>query len=299
MQRIIDFSDSVTNLHVKNSQLVISVEDGREASTPLCEIAAVIFSGWRLVLTKSVLEELSRCGAMVVVCDEKKLPVGMMAPLCGHHLQSRCMREQAAASVPLQKKLWQQVVCAKIRSQSQVLFETYQTDYALGLLEKQVKSGDLTNIEARAARKYWSKLFGDLKFSRNPENGDNINSALNYGYAVLRSLIARAVVSSGLNPSLGLFHHNKYDPFCLADDLMEPFRPVIDKAILDLQNQDLLKEGLTVPVKRALIERILGRYRVEGRQETIFEAAVRAAASLTAAFAGRESNLCLPTRLPT
>ncbi|MBR6437145.1 MAG: type II CRISPR-associated endonuclease Cas1 [Thermoguttaceae bacterium] len=298
MNRIIDFTDQTKSVSIKNRQLIIEELDGKTHSIPTEEIATAIFSGYCINMTKSVIELLSECGATIIVCDKSKMPVGMMAPISGHHLQSRFVKEQAEASLPTQKRLWKQIVCAKIRGQAQNLLAVYHEDYALGKMAALVKSGDETNIEGRAARRYWSKLFPVPKFTRDCDGKDVINSALNYGYAILRSLVARAIVSSGLNPSLGLFHHNKYNAFCLADDLMEPYRPVVDNAVWRLWDSERLSEGITTGVKRALIEAITGRYIISDRQETIFEAATRTTASLVSVFCGQKKELCVPERLP-
>ncbi len=298
MNRIIDFTDKTKSVSIKNRQLIIEEADGKTHSIPAEEIAAAIFSGYCINTSKSVLELLSECGATIVVCDKSKMPVGMMAPISGHHLQSRFVKEQAEASLPTQKRLWKQIICAKIRGQAQNLQAIYHDDYALGKMAALVKSGDETNIEGRAARRHWSKLFSVPKFTRDCDGEDVINSSLNYGYAILRSLVARAIVSSGLNPSLGLFHHNKYNAFCLADDLMEPYRPVVDNAVWRLWDSGQLTEGITTGVKRSLIESICGRYIISDRQETIFETATRTTVSLVAVFCGQRKELCLPERLP-
>ena len=298
MNRIIDFTDQTQSLSIKNRQLIIEEVDGKTHSIPTEEIAVIILSGYLIQLTKSVLDLLMECGATVVVCDKRKMPTGMMAPISGHHLQSRYVKEQASVSLPTQKRLWKKIVCAKIKGQAQNLQSIYQDDYALEKMAALVKSGDETNVEGRAARRYWSKLFSIPKFTRDCDGEDVINSALNYGYAILRSLIARAIVSSGLNPSLGLFHHNKYNAYCLADDLMEPFRPVVDNAVWRMWNSNQLSEGITTEVKRTLIEAINSRYIVGGRQENIFETASRTTASLVAVFCGQKKDLALPEKLP-
>lgn len=208
------------------------------------------------------------------------------------------MREQAAASPVTQKRVWKEIVCAKIRGQAQVLSELFGNADPLPNLVKEVKSGDPANVEAKAARFYWQKLFGNLEFSRDPENGDRINSALNYGYAVLRGITARAVCAAGLNPALGIFHHNKYDFYCLADDLMEPFRPVVDRSVYRLMEENALSAELTSEIKRRLITEIDQRFIVNGMQETIFETASRLAVSLVEVFGGRRTELTLPERLP-
>ncbi|MBR0236609.1 MAG: type II CRISPR-associated endonuclease Cas1 [Thermoguttaceae bacterium] len=298
MNRIIDFTDQTKSVSIKNRQLIIEEVDGKRHSIPTEEVAAAIFSGYCINITKSVIELLSECGASIIVCDKSKMPVGMMVPISGHHLQSRFVKEQAEATLPTLKRLWKQIVSAKIKGQAQNLLAIYQEDFALGKMAALVKLGDETNIEGRAARRYWSKLFRVPKFTRDCDGEDVINSSLNYGYAILRSLVARAIVSSGLNPSLGLFHHNKYNAFCLADDLMEPYRPVVDNIVWHLYDSDQLSEGITTGVKRALIEAISSRYIISDRQETIFEAATRTTSSLVSVFCGQKKELCLPKRLP-
>ena len=208
------------------------------------------------------------------------------------------MREQADASPVARKRAWKEIVCAKIRGQAQVLEELFGNADPLPNLVKEVKSGDPANVEAKAARFYWKKLFGDLDFSRDPENGDRINSALNYGYAVLRGITARAVCAAGLNPALGIFHHNKYDFYCLTDDLMEPFRPVVDRTVYRMNAENALADELTSEMKRRLITEINQRFIVNGTQETIFETVSRLAVSLVEVFGGRRTELTLPERLP-
>ena len=298
MNRIFDFSEDEVKLRVDHSQLEIQWMDGRKMTTPICEIAVVVLSAWRISLTKNVLEELAKAGAVLVVCDEKKLPIGMMTPLVGHHKQSRFMQEQASASVVIRKRVWKTLVQAKIRSQAWMLKEIFGTDYRVGNLAEQVKSGDSTNIEARAARKYWQHLFAEVDFRRDPESEDSLNIALNYGYAILRSITARAIVSAGLNPSLGVFHHHMYNPFCLADDLMEPLRPVVDRCVYRLAEQEKLAAELTPTLKKTIIDAISGRYIVAGCQETIFETVCQIASSLVNVLGGRQTEIELPECLP-
>ena len=298
MDRILDFSNEAVTLKIAHRQLEITRTSGPKVTVPVDEIAAVVLAHQSITLTKTVLQELAKAGAVLIVCDEKFLPVGMFAPLVGHHLRGRFMREQAAAPQTLQKRAWKEIVCAKIRGQAQVLSELFGNADPLPNLVKEVKSGDPANVEAKAARFYWQKLFGNLEFSRDPENGDEINSALNYGYAVLRGITARAVCAAGLNPALGIFHHNKYDFYCLADDLMEPFRPVVDRSVYRLMEENALSAELTSEIKRRLITEIDQRFIVNGMQETIFETASRLAVSLVEVFGGRRTELTLPERLP-
>ena len=298
MDRILDFSNEAVTLRIAHRQLEITRTSDPKVTVPVDEIAAVVLGHQSITLTKTVLQELAKAGAVLIVCDEKFLPVGMFAPLVGHHLRGRFMREQADASPVARKRAWKEIVCAKIRGQAQVLSELFDNADPLPNLVKEVKSGDSANVEAKAARFYWQKLFGNLEFSRDPENGDEINSALNYGYAVLRGITARAVCAAGLNPALGIFHHNKYDFYCLADDLMEPFRPVVDRTVYRMNAENALADELTSEMKRRLITEINQRFIVNGTQETIFEAVSRLAVSLVEFFGGRRTELTLPERLP-
>ena len=298
MNRILDFSSEPVSLKIAHRQLEITRNDGTKVTTPVDEIASLVLSHQSITLTKNVLQELAKTGAVLVVCDEKFLPVGMFAPLIGHHLRGRFMREQAAASAIVQRRAWKEIICAKIRGQAQVLNELFGEDHSLLKLMKEVKSGDSTNVEAQAARIYWNRLFGGKDFSRNPENEDEINTSLNYGYAILRAITARAICAAGLNPALGIFHHNKYDFYCLADDLMEPLRPVVDRIVYQLDSAKLLKTELTPEIKRRLIQAINQRFLLNGQQETIFEIASRLAVSLVEVFGGRKTELCLPEKLP-
>ena len=298
MNRILDFSNEAVTLKIAHRQLEITRTSDPKVTVPVDEIAAVVLGHQSITLTKTVLQELAKAGAVLIVCDEKFLPVGMFAPLVGHHLRGRFMREQADASPVARKRAWKEIVCAKIRGQAQVLSELFGNADPLPNLLKEVKSGDPTNVEAKAARFYWQKLFGNLEFSRDPENGDKINSALNYGYAVLRGITARAVCAAGLNPALGIFHHNKYDFYCLADDLMEPFRPVVDRTVYRMNAENALADELTSEMKRRLITEINQRFIVNGTQETICETVSRLAVSLVEVFGGRRTELTLPERLP-
>lgn len=168
----------------------------------------------------------------MVLCAQNHAPVCVVWPLEGHHAQGGRIRSQLAATRPLQKQLWAQVVTAKVRMQGQVIAATGQNNKAFEMLARNVRSGDPQNIEAQAARKYWKLLFGDG--FRRDQNGDGVNALLNYGYTVLRAMVSRAICGSGLHPTLGIFHSNNYNAFAFSDDLMEPFRPVIDAIVRNL-----------------------------------------------------------------
>lgn len=296
--RILDFSQTDVRLRVRYSQLRIFHQEELLASVPLDDIAVVLLSHPMITLSLSVLEGLSQSGAVAVVCNRQSIPVGICYPLTGHHLQARIMRHQASAAKPTLKRLWQQVIKAKIRSQSQVLTALFGDDGGLNQVISTVRSGDSDNREGYSARRYWSLLFGSMGFHRKPQGEDPINTALNYGYGVLRAIMARSISAAGLHPSLGLFHHNKYNPYCLADDLIEPFRPVVDYVVYHLSVEKALIENLTPEIKAEIIRQITGRYDLGGFQETIFEAAAKLSESLAMVFVKDKTDLSLPERLP-
>jgi CRISPR-associated protein Cas1 len=292
-ERIIDLAEAPARLSVRNSCLVIASEGGAETTMPLGEAAVLVLANPQVVLTQPVLAGLAAAGGMVVVCDSKHMPAAMVLPIEGHFTQGERFAVQAQASLPVRKRLWQSIVKAKIRAQARVLTELNGHDGGLSELAAKVRSGDPSNVEAEAARRYWPALFADPGFRRD-RYGGNQNRLLNYGYAVLRAIVARAVCAAGLHPSLGLHHHNRYDAFALVDDLMEPFRPIVDRvtaAYCQKHGPDAL---LDKAAKTALIGSLMRRFSVEGESRTLFDIAQRAAASLAAVFAGERKTLVLP-----
>ncbi len=193
----------------------------------------------------------------------------------------------------MRKRLWQQIVCAKIKAQAAALVELHGDDNGIAVLATHVRSGDPKNLEARAARRYWPRLFADLDFRRHRENEDQ-NILLNYGYAVLRAIVARAICSAGLHPSLGIHHHNRYNAFCLADDLMEPYRPVVDRSVVEYMSTHDQVYQLEAAAKQHIISDLTVRYVVDGEQRTLFDTAARMASSLADVFMGEREEMELP-----
>ncbi|HUT56024.1 MAG TPA: type II CRISPR-associated endonuclease Cas1 [bacterium] len=294
--RIIDISSDPARLHVRHDQLVIEAEGKPEATAPLAEIAALVVSNPRVSYSHTVLSGLSAHCAALVVCDEKHLPIGMMLPLAGHFVQAERFEAQANASLPVKKNIWKQIVTAKVSAQGRLLADLRGSDSGLMDLARRVKSGDSENIEAQASRRYWGRIFDDEKFRRDRDKDDQ-NRMLNYGYAVLRAIVARAICGAGLHPSIGVHHHNRYDTFCLADDLMEPFRPLVDRAVVKL----VTERGKVCPMdkeaKAALINPLLERFELEGEQRTLFDISARAASSLAQVFLGKTTKLLLPEEI--
>ena len=265
------------------------VEDGR---VPLDDIGVLLCNARGLTYSNGLLTELARRGVAVVLCGPNYLPAAWLWPLEGHHVQARRMRRQLEASRPLCKRLWQAVVRAKIDQQRNVLALLQLSTDGFEQLARRVRSGDPENVEAQAARRYWPLLFGgDFRRGR---LGDGPNAFLNYGYTVLRAAAARAVVAAGLHPSLGIHHSNRYNAMCLVDDLMEPFRPLVDYAAVHLARGD--DRELTTEAKRALVE-VLTMDMTTGRGTTPLQTCLeRAAQSLAQSYEAGEPVLVFPGR---
>jgi CRISPR-associated protein Cas1 len=291
-ERILDFSEEAVFLHVRYEQLVIEQEGKEKTTIPLEEIAALCVSHAQVSYTNAVLSGLATKGGALVVCNEKHLPVGMMLPLVGHSTQVERFAEQASASAPTCKRLWQQLVQAKLMAQGKVLQELKGQDQGLIAMATRVKSGDSENLEAQASRRYWAALFGD-SFRRDREAEDQ-NRHLNYGYAILRAIVARSICASGLHPSIGVHHHNRYDSFCLADDLMEPFRPLVDKAVAKWIESHDPKAPFERETKAAILSALTGRFDLEGESRTLFDVTSRLASSLAQVFSGEGQSLLIP-----
>ncbi|HLA85147.1 MAG TPA: type II CRISPR-associated endonuclease Cas1 [Thermoguttaceae bacterium] len=293
INRILDFSVAPARLRVRHRQLLIQREDAPEQSVPLAELAVVLVAHPQVTYSQAVLAGLATSGGAFIACDRQNLPVGMFLPLVGHFAQAQRFAAQAGLSQPTRKRLWQQLVRAKILAQAETLQELHGSDHGLKRLLPLVRSGDPANVEARAARRYWSRLFADAKFRRNRENQDQ-NLLLNYGYAVLRAIVARAICAAGLHPSLGLYHHNRNNAFCLADDLMEPFRPTVDRSVAEYVTAHDAFDTIEAAAKQHIIGDLTARYTINGEQRTLFDTASRLAGSLADVCLGNAPQLELP-----
>jgi CRISPR-associated protein Cas1 len=291
--RILDFSEEPASLSMRIGLLVIERKDKPEVTIPFDEIAVMITSHPMVRYSNAVLSSLAQAGGAFIVCNEKYLPVGMLLPLVGYSTQAERFSAQANASSPVCKNLWKQIVQAKIKAQGNLLKELYGNDRGLTNLSKRIRSGDTDNIEGQASRRYWPTLFGDGDFRRDRAKEDQ-NRLLNYGYTVLRAITARAVCGSGLHPSLGIHHHNRYDAFCLADDLMEPFRPIVDKAVVKIVDEKGEDVPLEKDTKAVLIGALIERFNLDGEQRTLFDIISRTSASLAQVFEGKAKGLVLP-----
>lgn len=293
INRILDLSESPARLTVRHKNLVVEPLDQQPTTMPLSDIAVLVVSHPQVHYTHAVLAGLAECGGIFVTCGPNRLPIGMLLPLDAHFTQAERFAAQASAAKPLKKRLWQQIVRAKVLAQARLLAELHGDDCGLSLLAPQVKSGDPSNIEARAARHYWQMLFADEQFRRDRDGLDQ-NRMLNYGYAVLRAIVARAICSVGLHPALGVHHHNRYSSYPLADDLMEPLRPAVDRAVAEIINQYGSATPLSSEVKRQLLASLTGRVSLDGEVRTLFDVSIRTASSLADCFLGNGRKLCLP-----
>jgi CRISPR-associated protein Cas1 len=292
-ERVLDISEAAARLHVRHAQLVIEPEEGGAVTTPLSELAVLVISHPRVLMTQSVVSGMAENGGSVVICDAKHLPVALMLPLQTHSTQSERFARQALAPLPLRKRLWQQIVKAKIRAQGRLLRELHGSDAGLLAMAERVRSGDASNLESQASRRYWPLLFGDPRFRRGSEGPDQ-NAHLNYGYAVLRAMVARALCGAGLHPSFGLQHHNRYDAFRLADDVMEPLRPLVDRAVYQWVQEHDPQEPLEKEAKAWLVRPMLERYACEGEMRTLFDVLSRVAARLSRCLLEKRHELDLP-----
>lgn len=289
-ERILDLAERPAHLSTRHGQLLLRSGD-EERSMPLAEVAVLIASNPTITVTQGALAGLLDAGGVFVLCDGKRMPAGMMTALEGHHLHAERLRLQIEGSEPLRKQAWRQIVQAKVRAQAALLVARTGEDRGLETLARRVRSGDLDNIEAQAARKYWSAAFGPA--FRRDRDAPGANALLNYGYMALRAVVARAVVAAGLHPAIGVQHKNRYNAFSLVDDLMEPYRPLVDaRVLLHLEAQPAPE--LDVVTKRFLLEALLLRYPLGGEQRTLFDCAATSAVSLVQYLDGKQKQLHFP-----
>ena len=284
-------------LSLRNQQLVIQLDKSDEKRTvPIEDIAYVLLDHQQITITHGAIAALLENNAAIITCDNRHLPTGLMLPLEGNTLQSERFNNQIEASLPLRKQLWQQTVECKIRNQAALLKKLHNCEVRNMLVwASDVRSGDSTNLEGRAAAYYWSKMFPEQEdFSRDRE-GIHPNSMLNYGYAVLRAVVARALVASGLLPTLGIHHHNRYNAYCLADDIMEPYRPFVDQLVSNLIQQYPEQEEITTEIKRQLLTIPTLDVTISGQRSPLMVAASQTTASLAKCYNGELRRIAYPT----
>ncbi len=295
IKRIVEISSARTFLSIRHGQLVVKNNGERLSSIPCEDIGVLLVDHQGTSYTHSVFTELLDKGAAVVLCGGNHHPAGMLLPIESNHAQSERFRQQIEAKVPLKKQLWRQIVRAKIKHQARVIGSESDAYPALMALRRRVRSGDPENVEAQASKKYWRVFLQDVTsdFRRNAE-GKAPNNLLNYGYMVMRAAVARALCSAGLLPSLGIHHRNRYNAFCLADDLIEPFRGYIDSRVRDICNEDGVPDVLDQQLKARLLEVLHESVTIGEFNGPLMVGLHRTMASLARCFAGVERELLLP-----
>jgi CRISPR-associated protein Cas1 len=277
IKRVVEISNPA-KLSLKNQQMVI-VRNGYDSTTiPIEDLGVLILNHPAISHTQKLLSTCLENNVAIIICDKKYMPSAIFMPLDGNSLHSKTIVQQIKLTEPTRKRLWQAIVQAKIREQAKVLHLTTGDNQALPAYASRVKSGDPENIESQASRIYWQRLFGK-DFRRNPR-GAGINTLLNYGYAIMRSAISRAIVSTGLHPSLGLHHHNQYNSFSLADDLIEPLRPAVDIKVYTLHKKTPQKLELTPHIKHTLLEILAQPFKINKSSLPLMVALHRYAASV-------------------
>ena len=279
----------------KNDSLPEPFKASAVKRIPIEDIGVVVLDNKQISITQGALGALLDNNVAVVTCDEHRMPSGLMLPLEGNTTQSERFRDQIEASLPLKKQLWQQTIQAKILNQSSVLYRLRGLD--CGNMEawaKQVKSGDADNLEGRAAAFYWQNLFGEIKGFRRDREGVPPNNLLNYGYAILRAVVARSLVGSGLLPTLGIHHHNRYNAFCLADDIMEPYRPYVDKLVAEIVDSGADISHLTTELKGKLLAIPVLDVVINGRRSPLMVGVGMTTASLYKCYSGEIRKIAYP-----
>lgn len=293
-------------LSLRNNQLVVKkADDGDipfpdvpsiERTVPIEDIGVVILDNKQLTITSGVIEELLENNVALITCDSHSMPTGMMLSLYGNTLQRERFEDQLNASLPLKKQLWQQTVEYKINNQAEMLYYVHG-EQARNMIvwANSVKSGDIENMEARAAAYYWKNVFPELPDFNRGRDGAAPNNLLNYGYAILRAIIARALVGSGLLPTMGIHHHNRYNAYCLADDIMEPYRPFVDKMVYDycMDNENWCP-SLTKEAKVHLLNLPVQDVVIDGKRSPLLIAATTTTSSLYRCFSGASRKILYP-----
>lgn len=287
------FISNPYHLSVKNNQLVVSVKAGMPVKTvPVEDIGFVVLENHEISLTLKLVEQLTENNVAVVFCDSKHMPSSMLLPLDANHIQNEIFRAQIEASEPLKKNLWKQVIETKIANQARLLDKLSKNSTKLKALMKSVKSGDSDNREGFAARLYWTEMFSS-SFIRD-RFGMLPNLFLNYGYILLRSAVARSLAGSGLLATLGIHHHNRYNAFCLADDIMEPYRPYVDEIVYRMNEKWPDETEINTEHKAELLQLMTADVRIGENQRPLMVALSQTTASLARCFSGEERKLVLP-----
>ena len=291
-------------LSLKMKQMVVRIpqkddgdlpsEEDMVRTVPIEDLGLIILDNKQITITHGLIDALLENNCALITCDSRRMPVGLMLPLAGNTIQNERFRSQLDSSLPLRKQLWQQTIEAKIRNQAAVLkYVTGQEHKNMIKWSDSVRSGDADNMEARAAVYYWKTIFpNDPCFIRDRED-EGANALLNYGYAILRAVVARALVGAGLLPTLGIHHHNRYNAYCLADDIMEPYRPYVDKLVVEML-EDGAEDKLNATNKVKLLSIPVIEVKINEKRSPLMIAVSQTVSSLVKCFRGDCRKLIYP-----
>lgn len=291
IKRVLCF-ENPARLSLKLAQMVVELQDVTR-TLPIEDIGVVILDNKQITITHALIDALLANNAAIVTSNDKHMPVGLMLPLDGNTLQSERFRAQIDASEPLKKQMWQQTVTSKILGQAHVLGMQHIEHNNMFKWAKDVRSGDTDNMEARAAAYYWRNMFDKDSFIRDPQ-GLPPNNLLNYGYSVVRAMMARALVGAGLLPTLGIHHHSRYDAYCLADDIMEPYRPFVDMKVLEMWEKGEITSDISSEQKRELLGVTTIDVNISGHRSPMMLAIQATAQSVQKCFAGEARKIIYP-----
>lgn len=281
-------------LKLKDEQLyIMEPETGQmKGKVPVEDLGLLMLDHWQITVSHQLIQKMMGNNVVVISCDAHHLPHGIMLPLHGHTEFSDRIKDQMEASEPLKKQLWKQTIECKIDNQKEVLRRLGNYYEPMIDYRNNVKSGDLTNMEGIAAQHYWKYLIS-LDFLRQ-RFGDSPNQFFNFGYSVLRSIVARAIVETGLLPVLGIFHKNKYNPYCLADDMMEPYRPFVDWLVIDWLTRNPETEELTKEFKAHILQIAIKDVKIDGKTRPLMVAVKTTISSLYKCYTGEKRQVSYP-----
>ena len=282
-------------LKTLNEQLIVELPDtGEKKQVPIEDIGIVILDHQQITITQALIAKLLANNTALITCNDTHHPTGLLLNLDGNTLQSQKFKAQIEASQPLKKQLWQQTVSAKIANQAALLGMEKAANGILLRYAKDVKSGDSGNHEAKAAAYYWKHLFPEFLQFKRDRYGEPPNNLLNYGYAILRAVVARNLVGSGLLPTLGIFHRNQYNAYCLADDIMEPYRPFVDQVVCKIISMNGQYLDMTPAMKKDLLTIPVIDVMIDGQKSPLMLAVQRTTASLSKCYEGESRKLLYP-----
>lgn len=278
----------------KDIRLPSGFKESSRTTIPVEDIGVIFLDHNQITITQALIAALMENNTAVIVSNNTHHPVGMLLPLDVHYIQHERFKHQISASVPLKKQLWQQTVQCKIRNQGALLKKMGKDPERLYKAAGSVKSGDPSNVEGQAANYYWDQLFHSSMFFTRRRDGDPPNNLLNYGYAILRAIMARSLTGSGLLPTLGIHHSNKYNAYCLADDIMEPYRPYVDELVIEIASRKKDLSELTPEIKKELLSVSFKDIYIEDEKSPLMIGMQRTTASLAQCFEGIKRKIAYP-----